>query len=399
MMNRRALLSGLAASGFVTSAPVFGASETTSKKVKARKKLIIISTALGFFDDNFLPQKSGDPQSSRLLKLQENFYGELTVFNKISQPEIGHGHNRYRGLLTCNRNQTNGPYISLDQFIAGHIQQDARYKTVNFGDRPLVWSRNSRSVHSQFESDPENIYNKLFSKESSDQKLQVKIKALQALQNQLSLSKCAQHSDYNRAIKELEEEITIDLRWSQKAIPKVEFETALHLSDAHQRGYTKPFEQHLQLARLAAQHKRGQIFVVSPPYVDKTSMLKANSSYHALGHNARQDKQAYEELLQLETFLFEDFQKYLSSLKASGEMDNTITLFLGGFNDAGGHQRKHVPCILAGGAFKHQGIVECKKGDTPVYTLSELYVSIMHQMGLDLNEFAGFKGNLDKIIL
>ena len=398
MMNRRILLNGLAAGGLCAGLPLGAASQANQKKVKARKKLIIESTALGFFDDHFLPQKAGQLGSSRLLKLLEGFYGDLTVFHKISQTEIGHGHKRYRGLLTCNRNQTNGPYISLDQFIAGHLQQDARFKTVNFGDPPLVWSRNSRSVNSLFESDPEHLYNKLFTKESSDKILETKIKSLQVLQSRLSLSHSTP-ADYKRAIKELENEIAVDLKWSQRPITKVDFDTSLHLSDAHDRGYTRPFEQSLQLARLAAEHKRGQIFVVSPPFVDKTSMFKVNSSYHALGHQARQDKQSYEEILRLESLLFEDFQKFLSSIKASGQMDETIILFLGGFNDAGAHQRKHIPCILAGGGFKHQGIVDCMKGDKPTYTLSELYVSIMHQMGLDLNEFAGFKGDLDKIIL
>ncbi len=53
-------------------------------------------------------------------------------------------------------------------------------------------------------------------------------------------------------------------------------------------------------------------------------------------------------------------------------------LMMGTFCNPGRHNREFIPTLVAGGGFKHQGVVECK-GE---YRLSHLYVSILHQLGL-----------------
>ena len=53
---------------------------------------------------------------------------------------------------------------------------------------------------------------------------------------------------------------------------------------------------------------------------------------------------------------------------------------MGAFSSPGGHSREYLPTILAGGGFNHQGLIECKEGDTMRYPLSHLYVSILNQM-------------------
>jgi hypothetical protein len=89
---------------------------------------------------------------------------------------------------------------------------------------------------------------------------------------------------------------------------------------------------------------------------------------------------------------------FMTSLKTDGLLNDTIILFMGAFSSPGGHSREYLPTILAGGGFNHQGLIECKEGDTTRYPLSHLYVSILHQMGIDLNEFSGHEGNLDRLL-
>lgn len=92
------------------------------------------------------------------------------------------------------------------------------------------------------------------------------------------------------------------------------------------------------------------------------------------------------------------FADFLTALKENGQWDDTIVLFMGGFSNPGAHSRQYLPSVLAGGGLRHQGLLECKLGGRLEHTLSELYVSICHQMGVDVGEFAAAKGDLDKLI-
>ena len=82
--------------------------------VTSAKNLVIVVNMLGYNQHTFNPP-ADDLNSSPLLAQLKDHHGELTVFKGIMQPEIVRGHKGGRGILTCNKNQTNGPYISLDQ--------------------------------------------------------------------------------------------------------------------------------------------------------------------------------------------------------------------------------------------------------------------------------------------
>ena len=54
---------------------------------------------------------------------------------------------------------------------------------------------------------------------------------------------------------------------------------------------------------------------------------------------------------------------------------------------------------MAGGGFQHQGVIESREKETIRHPLSHLYVSILHQMGIDIDEFSGNQGNLDQFLI
>ena len=53
------------------------------------------------------------------------------------------------------------------------------------------------------------------------------------------------------------------------------------------------------MIKLAIQHNRGQVFVASPPFVDKTD-YGVQLGYHALGHRAHESTDIYKGMLGLE---------------------------------------------------------------------------------------------------
>jgi len=257
-----------------------------------------------------------------------------------------------------------------------------------------VWDKNSRTVGSLFERDPQEIHQHLFGQTPTDS-LQRELDSLRASRMALPNGQVA--AAYQQALDEREKDLLVELEWASRDAPKVEVDTALHLTDHHGRGVMNPFRQQLELIRLGLKHRRGQIFTASPPFIDKTD-YGVGAGYHALGHQQHLDKQMFGDMLKLEQTLMESFGDFLTSLKQDGQWDDTIVLFMGGFSNPGGHSRDFLPTILAGGGFRHQGLIECQHGGRLEHTLSELFVSICHQMGMDVGEFAAAKGDLDNII-
>lgn len=126
--------------------------------VTSTKNLVIVVNMLGYNQHTFNP-RGNDLDHSPLVSQLKAHYDDLTVFRNIMQPEIVRGHNGGRGILTCNKNQTNGPYISLDQLACEHLQQTTRHKSVHMGNKTIVWNTNSRAVPAE-EYDTSKQYNR-----------------------------------------------------------------------------------------------------------------------------------------------------------------------------------------------------------------------------------------------
>ena len=358
----------------------------------APKNLVIYVNMLGYNQHSFHPNGE-DLDSSPLVSRLKDHYNDLTVFKNIMQPEIVRGHNGGRGILTCNTNQRNGPYISLDQLAAENLAQTTRYKSVHVGDKTIVWNKNSRAVPTLYQSGPDKVFNHLFGEADTEQ-LERKLASLRAMQRSLPNKG---RETYLSSLAEHERTLATDLEWAKKPIPEVEFDTKLHFTDHHDRGALDPVQQQLELIRLGLKHKRGQVFVASPPFVDKTD-YGLGLGYHELGHRAHLSKPIFNNMLKLEQHMFDCFSGFLTSLQKDDLLDDTIVLFMGAFSSPGGHSREYLPTVLAGGGFNHQGVIECKEKDTIRHPLSHLYVSILHRMGIDLDEFSGNRGNLDQFL-
>lgn len=389
---RRSLLKSMAGAGALGVVEPLGLLAAPGGSA-APKNLVIYVNMLGYNQHTFNPEGE-DLDSSPLVSRLKDHYNDLTVFKGIMQPEIVRGHNGGRGILTCNTNQRNGPYISLDQLACEHLDQTTRYKSVHVGDKTIVWNKNSRAVPTLHESDRQKVFDHLFG-EADTAQLEKQLASLRAMCQ--SLPKKGREA-YLSSLEEHERILATDLEWAKKPVPEVEFDTNLHFTDHHGRGALDPVQQQLELIRLAIKHKRGQVFVASPPFVDKTD-YGVSLGYHELGHRAHLAKPIFDNMLKLEQHLFDSLSGFLTSLKKDDLLDDTIVLFMGAFSSPGGHSRDYLPTVMAGGGFQHQGVIECKEKDTIRHPLSHLYVSILHQMGIDLEEFSGNKGNLDQFLV
>jgi hypothetical protein len=97
-----------------------------------------------------------------------------------------------------------------------------------------------------------------------------------------------------------------------------------------------------------------------------------------------------------------DLARFLDGLKASREgnatlLDNTMVLLTSNLGNASSHDCRNMPVILAGGGFQHgQHLAFDQKKN---YPLPNLYLSMLHRMGINDERFASSTGTMDGLLL
>jgi hypothetical protein len=84
----------------------------------------------------------------------------------------------------------------------------------------------------------------------------------------------------------------------------------------------------------------------------------------------------------------------LSPHNSARMLDSTQVLFGSGLGNGSSHSNRDLPVLLAGGGFKHGKHVVLKEG-TP---LCNVFVTMLHQMGIERASFAGSNGNVNEFI-
>ena len=76
-------------------------------------------------------------------------------------------------------------------------------------------------------------------------------------------------------------------------------------------------------------------------------------------------------------------------------LDRTMILFGSNMGDANTHDNTNLPILLAGGGFRHgQHLAFKRDNNTP---LSNLFVTMLQNMGLDADAFGSSTGTLSEI--
>ncbi len=97
------------------------------------------------------------------------------------------------------------------------------------------------------------------------------------------------------------------------------------------------------------------------------------------------------EALHVSSFLLE---RYLKNTQEQGEslLDRTMVFFSSNLGDASTHSTKNLPVLLAGGGFRHGQHLAFQPDNPP--PLSNLYLSMLHRLGINADKFASSTGTL-----
>jgi len=391
--------------------PGFGA-EKKAAAMRA-KRMLLIGRPLGLHTPYLFPEKSGqDYESTRYLKPLDEFRRDFTVFSGMSHLGYNNGHGASRALYTgVSPERIRGGdirnTISLEQEVASRIGSETRYASLVLGNNDQSWNR--RGVQVPGDGNPKQIFKRLFidgtpaEVAQEIQKIETGKSILDGVRAQAkALALNLGPSDRDRldlmltAIREAEQRLQQDEAWVRKPKPKVAESDAKQFAEDAKRLLDRS-QQLYDLVHLALQTDTTRaISLAIWSHTEPLEMPGITLTHHDASHHG-QDPEKLRQLATVEEAEMKLFASFLAKMKASNDggrplLDQTIIVHCSNLGNASSHDNSNLPVLLAGGGFKHAGHVAFdRKNNAP---MSNLFVRILQQMGLDFDRFGSSTGVL-----
>ena len=371
----------------------------------APRRMMLISRPLGTHASFLFPEKAGlDYESTRYLKLLDDHRGRFTLFSGLSHPGHAHHHSA-PGLFTgvageFIRSETDlRNTISLDILAAEKVGRETRFPTIGLGD---AYSYNRKGVRVPSFGRAEAMFRQLFVDGTPDeiarevQRLRDGQSILDGVRQQArDLARNLGAGDRQRldtlltSIREAEERLAQDEAWVNKPKPKVQYQT----HDFAQNELLERSRQWYDLAHLALQTDSTRIINLNLFSHIQPKIEGVNMEHHEASHHGQDDAK-------IEEAEYRVFNEFLTKLRGSSEgneslLDRTMVFHGSNLGNASAHTSQNLPIIVAGGGFKHAGhVLYDREKNRP---LSNLFVRMLHQMGIEADKFGTSTGVISDI--
>ena len=387
-------------------------------------RMLLISNNLGVLPKPFFPQGTGrDYELSPYLSALADFRSDFTVFSGLSHPDVNGGHSTENCFLTAARGPTKSGFrnqISLDQFAAEKLGQVTRFPTLNLGvnidkaNRSLSWTRDGVLLPAEdsapalfqkmfVQGDPAAVQKQLHRLEERGSILDTLLDDTKQFSRSLGSDDKARLDQYLTSVREVEERLLTAREWELKPKPATQQPPPADIQD--KKLFFEKFDLMLAMAQLALESDSTRIVTLmvdafATPVFKLHPDQNTTDGYHNLSHHG----QAVEKVKQLEDADRQQMallHKLLQNLAAKREddarlLDHTMILYGSNMGDANTHDNTNLPILLAGGGFKHGQHLAFKRDDnTP---LSNLFVSMLQQMGAEADAFGSSTGVLSEFV-
>lgn len=407
-LSRRHFLKGAGAS---VALPLLGAmtpSFGARAAVKPVRRFVAICGGLGFHAPLLFPAKSGrDYELTPYLRKLKSHRGEMTLFSGLSHPDQNgnNGHASSLTWLTSARHPGLAGFkntISLDQLIAERLGGVTRlpYLCLANDGGSLAWTANGINIPS--ESSPSRLFRKLFiagtRKEVAGQVqdlrrgrsiLDTVLGDARRLQAELGTRDREKLAEYFSAIRDLEKRIGQSESWARRPKPKVAYPPPQDVAD--RRDIVARQRLMYDMMALALETDSTRVITLSLGGMNAvpSNIPGVKTDWHNLSHHGK-DTDKINELRLIEEAELDEFNRFLTRLKAIRErdatlLDNTAVLFGSNLGNASSHDWHNLPIILAGGGYRHGAYAaHDARNNTP---LANLYVALAQRMGVDTRRF------------
>ena len=408
-LNRRTFLR---ASGITLALPMLEA----FGKVPATppKRALFICNTLGFYSPAFCPKSTGpNYETSEYLSLLDQHRNDFTVFSGLSHPGQGGEHQCEMTWLSAARNPGRDGFqnsISVDQFAADQLGYVTRFPSLSLSsDGVKSQSYTGNGVMIPAMARPSQVFANLFLQGKPHEVTREKQKLgdgrsiLDSLSDQRSrLLHNASQADrdtlnaYFEAVRQTERDLSEAGVWISRPKPKVDAEIPEDVANkADVLGRIKLL---FQLLPLIIQTDSSRVISIVVQHNHGIPILNGvDSEHHNLSHHGR-DPSKIAQLKLIERAIVGEFDQLLTQLKSYEEgggtlLDHTLTLLGSNLGNAASHDPRNNPILLAGGGLNHGGYHAHNQTDnTP---LSNLYVRMLQEIGIEADSFASSSGALN----
>ncbi len=383
------------------------------------RRMLAICNNLGLLEAGFFPKQAGkDYELSPYLKILEAYRNDFTVFSGVSHPDVDGSHSSEICFLTAAPHPANGGFrntISLDQFMAEQIGVKTRFPSltlgvnVNRGQRSLSFT--GSGVMIPCEESPAGLYKKLFL-QGSPEEVEKQIARLRlgesimdavaahagGLQRNLGPRDKERLDQYMTGVRELERRMSIAREWERKPKAKTTHPAPVDAPDS--RAYMEKTRLMYDMSKLAFETDSTRLITLfldssNSPAIDIEG-IQITDGYHNLSHHGRNESKL-KQLDAIDRRHMSLLAGLLGSLKAANEdgetlLDRTMVLYGSNFGDANKHTTTNMPILLAGGGFQHGRHLAFDTAKN--YPIPNLYLSMIHRMGIEAQTFASSTGTM-----
>lgn len=379
----------------------------------------------------------------------EPLRNDLTVLSGFSHPEARkvHGHRNADQFLTAAKIRREGPYknsISLDQVYAEYIGDQTRFSSLVMSTdggigtpraaQTLSFSRTGRAIPA--EQSPKRIFDMLFVKSDGDaarrlakneSALDEMLEDANDLRRILSANDKLRFDEYLDSVREAEIGVQKARDWVNMPLPTVDKSRLEEdVSPESPRLYVQTMLDMIYLA-FKTDSTRVATYQIGRENGAGVSDRLARAVGFNLAHQLTHDTKnpgGWKRLGIYCRFLNEEFARFATRLKKTPEpegkgsmLDNSLLLF--GSASSAFHLSRNYPLVLAGGGnmgFKHgrylnyagaNPIAGAWRGGPEPYKkeithedqpLTRVFVTMLQQLGMKTNSFAGATGNFSELL-
>ena len=298
---------------------------------------------------------------------------------------------------------------SFDQYLADKYNGVTRFDSLQFGgDKTriigkcdsgyscayqynLSWKSANQPLPSMH--DPRDIFNRLFNVQKLEQKEKTRKKSILdfVMEEGKSLSKKASGNDkrkldeYMYSVREVE--LELERRDEFNLSNNFELDFDVHRkSDKFRLMYNL-----MHLAFLTDASRVITFLTAHDGYNGPYKEIGVSEGHHTLSHHQK-DPEKLAALAKIDLFHVRLFSEFIDKMKKDNLLENTNIIYGAGISDGNRHNHDELPCMLIGDSNK--GTHFRVKKEKP---MCDLFVSIMHKHGIDVEHFGDSQGELNVV--
>jgi hypothetical protein len=393
-----------------------GARVMASSESEPAQRLVCIGTYLGFHQADFFPKSVGKSyEMPYVLEPLTPFRDKFSIFSGLDH----RGRNGHEGWKAWMSGSATGS-VSMDQLVAGHVGHHTRYGSMQLtcGTPPDAarLSYTKEGVALPMIGRPSVLYQTLFRSDSDRSRMEYVLKGNGSVLDDLKEEAKSVHrrvsrrdqgklDEYLSSLREVEKMLQKQEAWLEKPFPETDYTLPpFDPVSPDQALECESIMYDLMALALSSDSTRVLTFLVPGwSQVFEIDGRRLSAGYHGLSHHGNETKKIAEYNLVGREHV-RHFARFLGKLEYAKDqagrslLDSTTIIYGSGMGDSNTHDNSNLPTLIAGGDFSHGNHWAVDRSSTNARLLGDLMLTLMQEIGMEIEQFAGARHNMNECL-